>query len=36
VNTQATDAKAIAGAVKGELQNQLRTTGAQFDDGVKK
>lgn len=34
VNTQATDTKAIVGAVRGELQNQLRNTAAQFDDGV--
>lgn len=36
VNTQATDAKGVAAAVRGELQNQLRTTSAQFDDGVAK
>lgn len=34
VNTQATDARAVAGAVRGELQKQLRGTAAQFDDGV--
>lgn len=34
VNTQATDAKGVAAAVKGELQRQLRTTAAQLDDGV--
>lgn len=34
VNTQATDARAVAGAVRGELQRQLRGTAAQFDDGV--
>lgn len=34
VNTQATDARAVAGAVRGELERQLRGTAAQFDDGV--
>lgn len=34
VNTQATDAQGVASAVKGELQRQLRSTSAQFDDGV--
>lgn len=34
VNTQATDAKGVAAAVKGELQNQLRATASHFDDGV--
>lgn len=36
VNTQATDAKGVAAAVKGELTKQLRNTSAQFDDGVAK
>jgi hypothetical protein len=34
VNTQATDANGVAVAVRGELQKQLRSTSAQFDDGV--
>lgn len=34
VNTQATNAAEVAGAVRGELQKQLRGTAAQFDDGV--
>lgn len=34
VNTQATDAKGIAGAVRGALQNELRNTSSHFDDGV--
>lgn len=34
VHTQATDAKGVASAVRSELQNQLRGTAAQFDDGV--
>lgn len=36
VNTQATDAKAIAGAVRGALASELRNTSSQFDDGVEK
>lgn len=34
VNTQATDAKGVAAAVRGELRKQLTTTASQFDDGV--
>lgn len=36
VNTQATDAKGVAAAVKGELKKQLSTTSSQLDDGVAK
>lgn len=35
VHTQATDAKGVAAAVRGELKSQLRTASAQFDDGVR-
>lgn len=34
VNTQATDARAIAQSVQSELQNVLQDTSAQLDDGV--
>lgn len=35
VNTQATDAKGVAAAVKGELRRQLSNTATQLDDGVR-
>lgn len=34
VNTQATDAAGVAGAVSGELKNQIRVAMSNFDDGV--
>lgn len=34
INAQTVDAKSVAGAVKGELQKQLRETSSHFDDGV--
>lgn len=34
VNTQATDAKGVASAVRNELKNQLQDTSSHFDDGV--
>lgn len=34
IQTQATDAKGIAGAVRNELRSQLKNTSSNFDDGV--